>query len=58
MPVDIRSETLHDRAIIIGYGRVGRVIGELLSKQPVPFVVVEQDRNLVQSLRRRGVPAI
>ncbi|HTT09419.1 MAG TPA: YbaL family putative K(+) efflux transporter [Burkholderiaceae bacterium] len=47
-----------DHAVIVGYGRVGRMIGDVLQAQRLPFVVVEQNRRLVESLRQRGVHAV
>jgi CPA2 family monovalent cation:H+ antiporter-2 len=45
-------------AIIVGYGRVGGVVGRGLKAQGLPIVVVEQDRRRVEALRARGVRAI
>ena len=50
--------TLHDHAILVGYGRVGGTIGEALARSRVAYVVIEQSRELFESLRDRGVPAI
>lgn len=52
------EEALRDHAVIIGYGRVGSLIGELLDQHSVPHVVVELNRRRVEELRRRGLPAI
>jgi CPA2 family monovalent cation:H+ antiporter-2 len=52
------AERARDHAIIVGYGRVGRTIGTALGQQGLPFVVVEQNRDTVEDLRRRGVPTI
>jgi len=45
-------------AVIVGYGRVGGVVGKALKSQGLPIVVVEQDRRRVERLRARGVPAV
>jgi CPA2 family monovalent cation:H+ antiporter-2 len=45
---------LRDHAIIVGYGRVGSEIGETLEEQGIPFVIIERDRALVESLYGRG----
>jgi CPA2 family monovalent cation:H+ antiporter-2 len=50
--------SLHDHAIIIGYGRVGGTIGETLSRNGVPYAVIERDRVMVESLRKRGVQSV
>ena len=42
----------------MGYGRVGRRIGEALAERGMPFVVAEQNRAIVEELRERGVPAV
>jgi hypothetical protein len=33
----------------VGYGRVGRRIGEKLAEQSIPFVVAKQNRELATS---------
>ena len=49
---------LADHAVIVGHGRVGGTIAEALAHAGVPYVVVERDRQAVEALRRRGVPAV
>jgi CPA2 family monovalent cation:H+ antiporter-2 len=46
-----------DHAIICGYGRVGSLVGRLLERQGIPYVIIEQNQRLVEELRRRGVAA-
>jgi CPA2 family monovalent cation:H+ antiporter-2 len=58
-PVAARDDhALREHAILVGYGRVGSTIGEALAGAKVPYVVIEQSRELFESLRDRGVPAI
>ena len=52
------GERARAHAIVVGYGRVGRTIGAALDRQGLPFIVVEQNRNTVEGLRRAGVPTI
>lgn len=47
-----------DHVILIGYGRVGRVVLQGLCAQHVPVVVVEQDLRRVDALRQQGVAAV
>ena len=47
-----------DHAVIVGYGRVGSVVGKGLKSQGLPIVVIDQDRQRVEALRARGVAAI
>lgn len=42
----------------MGYGRVGRRIAADLTAAGLPFVVAEQNRELVEQLRDGGVPAV
>ena len=42
------------RVLIAGYGRVGRLVGEMLSRHEKPWVAVEQDARLVEAGRRAG----
>ncbi|NYZ11454.1 Kef family K(+) transporter [Azospirillum sp. RWY-5-1] len=47
-----------DHAIIVGYGRVGSVVGKGLKSQCLPIVVIDQNRRRIEALRERGVPAV
>jgi CPA2 family monovalent cation:H+ antiporter-2 len=49
---------LRGHAIIVGFGRVGSTIGKALDRHSLPYVVVEQDREVVERLRERNVPAV
>lgn len=53
----VHADTLRRHAVIVGYGRVGGEIGRALAAQGVPYLVLEQDRQVVMSLRERGIPA-
>ena len=46
---------LKDHAIIVGYGRVGELIGDQLRAQGLDFVVIEEDRRRLEELRRQGL---
>ena len=54
---DVR-ETLRQHAILVGYGRVGRMIGPALERRGFRYVVVTQQRDEVDGLRSKGVTAI
>jgi len=49
---------LTGHAILLGYGRVGRVIAATLRSAGQHYVTVEQDRGLVDELRAREEPVI
>jgi len=44
------------RVIIVGYGRVGQLIGELLGEHGIGFLAVDADAVLVSTARLGGVP--
>ncbi|MFP5439947.1 MAG: YbaL family putative K(+) efflux transporter [Gammaproteobacteria bacterium] len=56
MSTDLRHLTGH--VVLVGYGHIGRRIAEALQAQGVSCVVAEQNREIVQSLRARGLPAV
>jgi len=53
IPVDICHH-----AVIVGYGRVGSLLGQKLLEAEVPFVVVENSRARVEALREQGIRAV
>jgi CPA2 family monovalent cation:H+ antiporter-2 len=52
------EEGLRDHAVLVGYGRVGEPVADALERQGIPYVVVEQNRDTVEALRARGMPAL
>lgn len=58
LPATVDQSMLTRQVVLVGYGRVGRRIGEALLAQRIPFVVAEQNRELVEALRERGIPAV
>jgi len=44
--------------VLVGYGRVGRRMAVALEAAGIPYVVAEQNRELVEDLRARGVAAV
>ena len=55
---EMAEDGFRDHAIIVGYGRVGRVVGKTLKDQNLPVIVVDKDRRRVEALRACGVLAI
>ena len=53
VPIDIAGH-----AIVVGYGRVGSQLAQLLHERGVPLVVIEDDADLVEQARAHGLPAI
>jgi CPA2 family monovalent cation:H+ antiporter-2 len=55
---DLFMATPVNHVIVIGYGRVGRTIGEAFQRVGVPFVAIEQDRRVAEAMRTLGVAAV
>ncbi|WP_293796633.1 YbaL family putative K(+) efflux transporter [uncultured Pantoea sp.] len=53
IPVDICNH-----AVLVGYGRVGSLLGQKLMEADVPLVVVENSRPRVEALREQGIKAV
>jgi CPA2 family monovalent cation:H+ antiporter-2 len=49
------SAVAEDRVVIVGFGRIGSLVGEMLERHNVPFVAVENLVSLVSQGRERGV---
>ena len=47
-------EPAGDRVLIIGFGRVGRLVGRMLKRHGIPFVAVDTDARLVADQRALG----
>jgi CPA2 family monovalent cation:H+ antiporter-2 len=58
LPATVDVETLTGHVVLIGYGRVGKRIAEAMSRQGIRYVVAEQNRELVEQLRRRNIHAV
>jgi CPA2 family monovalent cation:H+ antiporter-2 len=58
LPATVPSSRLAGHVLIVGYGRVGERIGGALLEKSVPVVVIEQNRDVVERLRKQGVAAV
>ncbi|MDP9193859.1 MAG: cation:proton antiporter [Acidobacteriota bacterium] len=58
LPMTVNQELLTGHVVLVGYGRVGRRIADALIEGRIPFVVAEQNRELVERLRERQIPAV
>jgi CPA2 family monovalent cation:H+ antiporter-2 len=57
-PEAIPTTHLSDHAVLIGYGRVGRVIGEELARRKLPMLVVEEQPSIAAELRGKGIEVV
>lgn len=58
LPMTTNEKYLSGQVVLVGYGRVGRRIGETLTAQGIPYVVAEQNREIVEQLRQQGIAAV
>lgn len=58
LPMSTEARYLSRQVVLVGYGRVGRRIAAELRAQDIPFVVADQNRELVERLREDGVAAV
>ncbi len=58
LPDTTDESLLTGHVLLVGYGRVGRRIGDALEARGIPFVTAEGNRELVEQLRARGLPAV
>jgi CPA2 family monovalent cation:H+ antiporter-2 len=58
LPMTTDPKYLSRQVVLVGYGRVGRKLADALLQHRIPFVVVEQNRALVEELRGKGIPAV
>lgn len=58
LPMSTPQAQLTGQVVIVGYGRVGARIAQALGARGVAYVVVEQNRELVEKLRADGVAAV
>jgi monovalent cation:H+ antiporter-2, CPA2 family len=56
--VPVVPEDWRDHAVIVGHGRVGSVVADMLHTQGKRYAVVEVDRRIVERLNASGVPAL
>jgi CPA2 family monovalent cation:H+ antiporter-2 len=58
LPMTVDLNRLSNQVVLVGYGRIGRRIGESLTAHSISFVVAEENREIVEKLRESGVPAV
>ena len=54
----VRPTTLTNHVVLVGHGRVGSAISDVLAERKVPFLVIEDDDDAVAALSERGIEAL
>ena len=52
------NESIEGHVVIVGYGRVGRHIADLLGEMSIPYLVVDADAERIGEVNKRGVPSL
>jgi CPA2 family monovalent cation:H+ antiporter-2 len=58
LPTSTERRFLSKRVVLVGWGRVGKRIAAALTAEAIPFVVAEENREFVETLRGLGIPAV
>lgn len=49
-----QGEEPEGRVLVVGYGRVGRLVGDMLDRHALPWIAIDRDPGFVQQGRRAG----
>ncbi|MFZ4286017.1 YbaL family putative K(+) efflux transporter [Variovorax sp. HJSM1_2] len=58
LPMNTEDKYLSRQVVLVGYGRVGERIANAMRAHHIPFVVADQNRELVERLRAEGTAAV
>lgn len=58
LPMSTERHFLSGQVVLVGYGRVGSRVASALKERGIPFVVAEQNREVVEALRQQGMAAV
>lgn len=58
LPTSVHPSFLSGQVVLVGHGRVGRRIAQALEAHGVRYVVAEENREIVEALRARNIPAV
>lgn len=58
LPRTVDESVLTGHVVVVGYGQVGSRITDALVARGIHVVVAEQNREIVERLRGRGIPAV
>lgn len=58
LPMSTDRKYLEGQVVLIGYGRVGRRIAQAMDEGGIPYVIAEQNREIVEDMRKLGIAAV
>ena len=54
----VRPTKLTNHVVLVGHGRVGSAISDVLAEKKIPFFVIEDNDDAVTALKERGIEAL
>nr|WP_218950776.1 cation:proton antiporter [Acinetobacter sp. YH16053] len=58
LPDEVSQDYLRDQVVIVGHGEVGRRITQNLMAENIKVVIAEENREIVEDLRAKGIAAV
>ncbi|WP_299151471.1 cation:proton antiporter [uncultured Acinetobacter sp.] len=58
LPDEVSQDYLRDQVVIVGHGEVGRRITLSLMQHNIKVVIAEENREIVEDLRKKGIAAV
>ena len=58
LPDEVSQDYLRDQVVIVGHGEVGRRITHALMAEKIKVVIAEENREIVEDLRAKGIAAV
>ncbi|CAM4216990.1 cation:proton antiporter [Acinetobacter pragensis] len=58
LPDEVSQDYLRDQVVIVGHGEVGRRITRSLMDKSIKVVIAEENREIVENLREKGIAAV
>ncbi|NCI78421.1 cation:proton antiporter [Acinetobacter kanungonis] len=58
LPDEVSQDYLRDQVVIVGHGEVGRRITKTLMAEEIKVVIAEENREIVEDLREKGIAAV
>lgn len=58
LPDEVDQSYLKNQVVMVGYGEVGRRIAKSLQEQNIRVVIAEENREIVENLRNKGIAAV
>ena len=58
LPDEVSQDYLRDQVVLVGHGEVGRRITKTLMQDGIKVVIAEENREIVENLREKGIAAV